>query len=254
MLRAKPFDTHLIGRRVLSCDRVESTNVLAAAAHAGDPANDGLVIVAEEQTAGRGRHGRKWLCPRGDGLLLSVLLFPPEPLRRPALLTGLAAVAVCDTISECSRLEATIKWPNDVLIQGKKVCGILVEHGRGLVIGIGVNVNTPAAAFRDAGLDHAASLAMFTGREFVRESLFQTLVRRLDTYYHDLLAGQDGVLEARWRWHSGLIGRPVALTSQGRVHEGRILELAFAGIVLQETDGPHRFAPELVEHIVPVDS
>src|SRR5262245_1906379 len=115
-------DNSLIGRRLLFLEQVESTNTVAAA-HANDAANDGLVVVANEQTAGRGRHGRPWLSRPGEGLLLSVLLFPPEHLRRPVLLTALAAVAVCETIDAAAGLQPTIKWPNDVLIRGRKVCG-----------------------------------------------------------------------------------------------------------------------------------
>ncbi len=252
MISATPVDTLLIGRRILAFDQVDSTNSVAAA-HATDVHNDGLVIVAEEQTAGRGRHGRAWLSPPGEGLLVSVLVFPPEHLRRPVVLTGLAAVAVCDTIYACTRLQGTIKWPNDVLVQGRKVSGILVEQGRGLVIGIGLNVNTRAEAFTQVGLTGAASLALCAGRQLAREQVLLTLIRQLDAYYHDLLRGQEGDLESRWRWHSGLLGRQAALHAYGQVHRGRILELAFDGILLQETAGVlRRFTPETVEHITPL--
>src|SRR5438046_7649419 len=132
------LDTCRLGRQVLIFDEVDSTNSRAAAL-AADPANDGLVILAWAQSAGRGQHGRSWQCPAGDGVLLSVLLFPPPPLRRPALLTAWAAVSVCETVREAAGLQARIKWPNDVLVQGRKVCGILIEQGRGTVAGIGLN-------------------------------------------------------------------------------------------------------------------
>src|SRR5436189_3289930 len=97
-------DGRRIGRRVLVYDCVESTNSLALAV-AGDPASDGLVLVAREQTAGRGQHGRTWLSPAGSSVLLSAVLFPPPPLRRPAILTAWAAVSVCETIRETTGLE-----------------------------------------------------------------------------------------------------------------------------------------------------
>src|SRR5262245_40276451 len=108
-----------IGRRVLVYDRTDSTNNRAAE-HAHDAAHDGLVVLAREQTAGRGQHGRHWQCPAGTGVLLSVLLFPPPALRRPAVLTAWAAVSVCETIHRVANLQARIKWPNDVLIHGRK--------------------------------------------------------------------------------------------------------------------------------------
>src|SRR5438132_1004374 len=92
------LDTHLLGKRVLIYDRVESTNSLAAT-FTGDPGSDGLVILANEQTAGRGQHGRSWLSPPGAGIWLSVLLFPPPELRRSVLLAAWAANSVCETIA-----------------------------------------------------------------------------------------------------------------------------------------------------------
>src|SRR5262249_51940124 len=119
--------TRCLGRRVLVFDRLDSTNTFAAAL-AHDPANEGVVVLAREQTAGRGQYQRTWQAPAGTSVLLSVLLFPPPTLRRPALLTAWAAVSVCEAILQLTGLQAKIKWPNDVLIRGRKVCGILIEQ------------------------------------------------------------------------------------------------------------------------------
>src|SRR5438270_2430199 len=148
------LDTKQLGRRVLVFDCVDSTNTEAAAL-AEDLANDGVVVLAEEQTAGRGQHGRTWYCQRGVGVLLSVLLFPPAALRRPVILAAWAANAVCETIHQTIGLQATIKWPNDVLIRDRKVCGILIEQGRGTVVGIGLNLNQTAESFTAAKLPEA---------------------------------------------------------------------------------------------------
>ena len=156
--------TARLGRRVLHFTQLDSTNAHALAL-AGDPAHDGLVIVADEQTAGRGQHGRSWACPSGSGVLMSVLLFPPPELRRPAILTAWAAVSVCEVIVQTTGLQAQIKWPNDVLLQGRKVCGILIEQTRGTVVGIGLNVNQDAGHFAAAGLPQASSLAAPPPRE-----------------------------------------------------------------------------------------
>src|SRR5947199_8393836 len=110
------LNTRLIGRRTLVFDCVDSTNTVAARL-ADDPANDGAAVLAAEQTAGRGQHGRRWQCRPGDGVLLSVLLFPPPALRRPAVLTALAAAAVCETVRRLTGLPPRIKWPNDVLLR-----------------------------------------------------------------------------------------------------------------------------------------
>jgi BirA family biotin operon repressor/biotin-[acetyl-CoA-carboxylase] ligase len=244
-------DTKDIGRRVLWFDSVASTNTLALE-HSADPSNHGLVILADEQTAGRGRQGRRWLSPPGCGLLMSVLLFPPERLRQPVLLTALAAVAVCETIQHAAQLQASIKWPNDVLICGRKVCGILVEQGQGTVIGIGLNVNTPAEALVQAELQAAGSLSLFTHEHLDRQSIARTLIETLDTSYGELLDGLTGDLEARWRWHSGLLGQLVTLRSASAVHAGRVVELSFTSVGLQDGQGDvRRFNPETVLQITP---
>ena len=120
------LDTLRLGRRVLVYDRVDSTNDLAAQL-ADDPANEGIAILANEQTAGRGQHGRTWLAAPGQSVLLSLLVAPPPELCRPAILTAWAAVAVCITVHQTIDRPARIKWPNDVLLQNRKVCGILIE-------------------------------------------------------------------------------------------------------------------------------
>ena len=126
------LETRRIGRRVFVFDALDSTNNYAASL-AHEPTNDGIVVLAQEQTSGRGQHGRSWHCPPGEGVMLSVLLFPPLELRRPVLLAAWAAVAVCATVQRVTRLEPRIKWPNDVFLQDRKVCGILIEQSKGTV-------------------------------------------------------------------------------------------------------------------------
>jgi BirA family biotin operon repressor/biotin-[acetyl-CoA-carboxylase] ligase len=238
-----------IGGRLLRLAEVDSTNTVAAG-YADDPANDGLAVWAEVQTAGRGSQGRSWQSPPDWGVWLSVLLFPPPDLRRPVYLTILAAVAVCETVYDCARLQTTIKWPNDVLIRGRKVCGILVEQGRAAVVGIGLNVNTPAEAFAAAGLDQAGSLALFTGAPLDREAVVATLLGHLDGYYAALRNGEPGDLEARWRFHSALLGRAVTLQTATQRHSGRLLDLSFDGIVLEGEGGVvHRLVPEEIRSL-----
>src|SRR5262245_57116008 len=116
-----------LARRTLVFPSLGSTNTFALSL-ANNPDNQGLAILAREQKAGRGQHGRSWHAPPSSSVLLSVLLFPPPELRRPPLLTAWAAVSVCESILKACKLQAEIKWPNDVLIHGKKVCGILIEQ------------------------------------------------------------------------------------------------------------------------------
>src|SRR6202011_2270051 len=121
--------TRHVGRRVLFYDLIDSTSTRAHEL-ANDPANDGLAVLAAEQSAGRGQYGRTWVAPKGSSVHLSVLLFPPPRLLRPAVLTAWAAVSVCEMIRRLCGLQAKIKWPNDVLLRGRKVCGILIEQNQ----------------------------------------------------------------------------------------------------------------------------
>lgn len=242
--------TRRLGRRVLLFDSVDSTNTVAARL-AADPANDGVAVLAGEQTAGRGRFGRSWQCTPGAGVLLSLLLLPPAPLRRPPVLTAWAAVSICETVREVAGLEPRIKWPNDVLVSGRKVCGILIEQGRGTVVGIGLNVNQRAEDFAEAGLEQAASIAFFTGRSLDCRQTARRLIERLDEEYDRLLA-DPGDLEARWRRGIGLTGQPVRVERADGTHQGWLRELTWETVVLQDREGSVlHFAPESVFHLTP---
>jgi BirA family biotin operon repressor/biotin-[acetyl-CoA-carboxylase] ligase len=243
------LDTLHLGRRVLVLERVDSTNSCAALL-ADDPANDGLAILADAQTAGRGQHGRTWLCQPGAGVLLSVLLFPSPALRRPAILTAWAAVSACALIQEAAGLRAMIKWPNDVLIRGRKVCGILIEQGRGTVVGIGLNVNQSAESFAAAGLIEAGSLAALAGHPFDVPEIARRLIRRLDAEYTRLVGGDLASLEACWKERLGLLGKQVVVEGAQAVHDGRLVDLTFDAAVLQLGDGEAlRLVPEAIKHV-----
>jgi BirA family biotin operon repressor/biotin-[acetyl-CoA-carboxylase] ligase len=243
------LDGHRIGRLVLVYDRVDSTNALGLAL-AQDETADGLVLLAREQTAGRGQYGRSWQAPAGSSVLLSAVIFPPPALRRPALLTAWATVSVCEAVREAAGLEASIKWPNDVLLGGRKVCGILIEQRGGAVAGIGLNVNQGQQTFEEANLPEATSLAARAGRQFDGEEVARLLIRRLDAEYGRLVDGDIEPLEAAWRQRLGLLGREVTAECHDGEVRGRLLELAFAGVVLEQPDGPvRRIAPEAIRQL-----
>jgi BirA family biotin operon repressor/biotin-[acetyl-CoA-carboxylase] ligase len=242
------LDTLRLGRRVLVFDRLDSTNSFAASL-ADDPANDGVAVLADEQIAGRGQHGRAWAAPPRSAVLLSLLLFPPPELRRPALLTAWAAVAVCWTVRETAGLPARIKWPNDVLLRGRKVCGILIEQGRGVVVGVGLNVRQTDADFAAAGLPQAVSLASFAAPPPDPADVARKLLRRLDEDYDLLRGGDRATLEACWKWHLGLLGRTVRAECPEGPHEGRLSEVAFDGVVLERPGGALTLPPERILHL-----
>jgi BirA family biotin operon repressor/biotin-[acetyl-CoA-carboxylase] ligase len=241
--------TQHLGHRVLVFDRLESTNSFAAGL-APDPENNGLVILAREQTAGRGQHGRTWECPPESGVLMSLLLWPPPALKRPALLTAWAAVSVCETIRIATDLQAKIKWPNDVLVRGKKVCGILIEQGQGTVVGIGLNIHQSADSLALAGLPLAGSLACFVDPPPAPADVFRLLVQQLDEEYDRLLRGDSAGLESCWKWRLGLLGKNVAVECLDGIRRGRLRDLTFDALELETSPGQvWRVVPENVRHV-----
>ena len=165
---------------------VTSTNTLLKGLTAsGVP--DGFTIVAAKQTSGRGRLGRSFVSPEG-GLYLSMLLYPGCGMQRASTLTPCAAVAVCRAVERVCGVTPGIKWPNDLLLGGRKLCGILTEassaHGRPyVVIGLGVNVNTAPDDFPSELRDTAVSLFEATGRQFDIKTLASAIIEQLDGIY-----------------------------------------------------------------------
>lgn len=267
------LNTRLIGRRIAVWNRVTSTNDLALRA-AVSQANEGLAVFAEQQTHGRGRRGRQWLAPPATGLLLSVLLFPPPPLGDPLLLTSLSVVAVCDTLEQLLGVKPVIKWPNDLLVGGKKVCGILVErgagwrgrlarpmapadsqdlsrrrralakrpyHASGVVLGIGLNCNGSSEHFPPDLRETATTLAELTGTPIDRSHLARRLLQTLDTAYHELSVAGSESLWSRWTERAGLVGATVDIELAHDRFAGVVRNIDSAGTVQIETlDGSSR--------------
>ena len=153
-------------------------------------APEGALVVAEEQTAGRGRLGRRWLAPAGTSLLCSLQLRPDVPGERLPELTGVAAHAVGEAVAALTGLETELKFPNDVLVGGRKVAGVLAEaREERVVLGVGINVNVPAEELpREVDLP-ATSLLAETGRELDRAELLAELLERLERRYDRWLSG-----------------------------------------------------------------
>lgn len=191
--------------------QIGSTNDQAhQLAQAGAP--EGLAVVAEEQTAGRGRSGRRWLTPPGSALALSVVLRPTLPAGQAGRLTMLGGLAACDAVEQVAGVPAGLKWPNDVLINGRKVAGLLVETaftGQDLdyaVLGIGLNVSWAPAD--DQVAFPATSLEAEAGRSVDRTSLLRAILAGLEVRYADVAGGQ---LFADWRGRLTMLGAAVEL-------------------------------------------
>lgn len=254
MMPTKPtsiweLDHKLIGKSTLHFDEIDSTSNHAAT-HSGEVANNGLAIIADSQTYGRGQHGRVWNASKGQSVLLSVLLFPPENLRRPAILTAWAAVAVCTTIQDFLGIRASIKWPNDILVDGRKISGILIEQSTGTIVGIGLNVMQTPGEFAGLGLSFATSMQQFTPHPLNTHEIAKRLLSNLDEIYQQLLVGELQMLEKEWVLGMGLLGREVLLEEYGKKHEGKLLQQSFAHLELESSMGiRQQFVPENILHL-----
>lgn len=238
------FDTRHVGSRVLVYDSLPSTNDLAHSLN-----EPGTAIVADVQTAGRGQYQRVWQSSRGASLLVSVTVAPPPELLRPVILIAWAAVAVRDTIRTLTTYKARIKWPNDLLIDGRKVCGILTESQRFSVVGIGLNLTQTAEDF--AELPEATSLMLATGIDCEPAKALKLLLHALDDRYDRLLDGDRTSLEREWRQGLALTGKHVlAELSDGAFLTGRLIDVGFDGVEIDLGDGAiQAIAPEHVRHL-----
>ena len=200
LLRAELGD-HPIGRNIVHYFRTESTNAVALKL-AAEGAEHGTVVVAEEQTAGRGRLGRAWYSEKSSGIYVSIILRPPLSPAAAPVLTLMAGLAAQKAVSSTTGLTVDIRWPNDLLVNGKKVCGILTEMSaevdrlHAVVLGIGINVNH---SVMPAELEEiATSLRMEAHRGISRVQVLATLLRELDRYYQLLLKNGTRAITERW--------------------------------------------------------
>lgn len=242
------LDGHeLVGRYLQVLPSTDSTNERCHE-RASDRGAEGLVIVAEHQTSGRGQRGRVWSAPPGSSLLFSVLLFPEERLANAGFLTAWAASAVCEELRR-DGLEAAIKWPNDVLVRGRKICGILVERRQATVVGIGLNVSIQPHEFPDELRLPATSLETERKEAVDRTEYLARILRRLDVSFAESQREGPEPLYQRWRaLAEPLEGASVRLTTTTGYEHGRLIECnPGAGAWLTLPDGSTRHvSPEVI--------
>jgi BirA family biotin operon repressor/biotin-[acetyl-CoA-carboxylase] ligase len=236
--------TKRIGKKILVYNSTASTNDIAAE-YAKDKNNDGIAVFAEEQTAGRGRGGNKWLSRRSDSILCSIALI--NSTLKAELLSLACAVAAAEAIGRPANNEAKIKWPNDILLAGKKVAGILLESkpgngGNTYIIGVGINCHQTKDSFPPELQTTATSLDIETRTVCDRISLARRLLISID---HWLEAAQNnpGNVTERWSELSVQLGHRVTLLYNGRKFAGNCIGIdPERGLILQlDTGGVRMF-------------
>jgi BirA family biotin operon repressor/biotin-[acetyl-CoA-carboxylase] ligase len=236
--------TEVIGRDIRVFEETTSTNDVIEKL-ARDGVKEGVVVFAESQTRGRGRLGRKWMSPAKQGLWFSVLLRPDLRPQETTRLNVASATALRRAIESQTGLKPEIKWPNDILIQGKKVAGILTElsgeldHVKYVVLGIGVDVNLSQGDFPAELRKLATSLKAELGKPVSRPELAVVILRELDLDYARITSGQFAAVADEWEEHGTTIGQEVTIRTGDRRIRGRAESLGEDGELLLRTEHGH---------------
>ncbi len=244
--------TKALGKKVLYFDTIDSTNDQARRM-AGEGAEDGTTVVSASQTAGRGRMGRSWESAGGRGIYLSVLLKPDASPGNMQTITIAAAAAVVTAIEKSIGMTALIKWPNDIIIDGKKVCGILTEMNSELdrvnyiILGIGINYSQETVDFTGELSDKAVSLKTCADSRGIpleeegKLKLVRTFLKELDKLYGDVLEGRGSDILECFKAHTATLGREVRVVCRGVEYEGTAIDITQeAGLVVRFRDGTVR--------------
>lgn len=241
----KGLDTEFMGRAVYYYASLDSTNREARAlASAGAPG--GSLVVAEEQAGGRGRLGRGWFSPRYMGIWCSLVLRPDiEPGKAPPV-TMLTAVAVSAAVEKVTGVRPGIKWPNDLLAGGRKLCGILTEMDAEmekvnfLVVGIGLNVNIPPDAFPEELRATATSLYQVKGGRVSRQDLLKQLLREFENCYRNWLESGFGPVLEEWKRRCVTLNCPVRVSTPRESWDGWAEDVDDAGALILRMPGGSR--------------
>jgi len=243
-LMARLGKRKVIGRDIRVFQETTSTNDVIEKL-ARDGVKEGVVVFAESQTRGRGRLGRKWLSPARKGLWFSVLLRPGLVPQETTQLTVASATALRRAIENHTHLKPAIKWPNDILVGGRKVAGILTELKAELdrinyvVLGIGVDVNQAPGDFPPELRRTATSLAAELDKALSRAELAVVILRELDEEYARLTVGGFGSIADEWEAHCSTLGREVVIRTGERQIRGRAESLGEEGALLVRTEHGH---------------
>jgi BirA family biotin operon repressor/biotin-[acetyl-CoA-carboxylase] ligase len=228
-------NTKRIGRKITVYHHTSSTNDVAAE-YAKNKENDGLAIFAEEQTAGRGRAGAKWLSGHSDSILCSILLTNSKC--NPEMLSLACPVAVAEAVGKIAHSNAKIKWPNDIILNGKKVAGIMVEskkvHGStAYIIGIGINCHQKKSSFPQELQETATSIDIESGSICDRISLAKRLLSSLDNWLEAVDKAEEKIID-RWHKLNTLLSQRITVIYSGRKFTGNCIGVdPEKGLILQ---------------------
>ncbi len=241
----EPFlKTSFIGKKIIFLDSTPSTNTYAKKMAEGS-FREGIVIIADEQTEGRGRLGRHWISARGKGIWMSVILKPDILPSDAPKLTIVAALAAARSLWSCCRLKAGIKWPNDIVAGGRKICGILTEMSaeadeiKYIIVGIGINTNMGADEFEPEISETATSVSIETGKGVMRQVLAASVLFEFEEIYKHFV--KDGSIKGfidEYKGNSAILGRSIRVLGKKEEIEGLAEDITEEGhLVVKLPDG-----------------
>ena len=230
------LDTKLIGNKILFFEEVDSTNNKAKQIALDE--KEGAVVISEMQTSGRGRRGREWQSPKG-GIYVSFILKPNVSPERAPQLTLVSSLALVETLNAIDgNLNAKIKWPNDVLIKGKKISGILTELSADMekinyiVVGVGVNINTDINSLPET----ATSLKLEMREEVLVKLFLKSFLEHYDSVYQEYLDGGINQIIQRWKDNSDTLGKNVKIIGINETYEGLAKDIDENGALILRVD------------------
>lgn len=235
------LQTEIVGRSLHCHEELDSTNAKARQL-ADEGAVDGMVVIADRQSAGRGRLGRRWESPPSVNLYCSILLRPQIPVQQAPQLTFLSAVAVAESLNHLYDLPARVKWPNDILIDGAKIAGLLnemnaeTEQVHSVVLGVGINLNMTAEQFPAEIIYPATSVLLETNKVIDRAAFAREFLQRLDGYYCEFLS--EGFVPIRRRWEAlcDLMNQQVQIDQNPGLLQGTVVGLDSDGALRVQLD------------------
>ncbi len=227
--------TDIIGKKVLFFEEVDSTNNKAK--QIASEEKEGTVVISEVQTSGRGRRGREWNSPKG-GIYISFILKPNIPPERAPQLTLVSSLALAETLNSMDKkLDAKIKWPNDILIKGKKISGILtelssdIEKINHIVVGVGVNLNTDKNALPETG----TSLKTEMGENVSIKLFLKLFLEHFDLVYKEYITNGINKMIERWKFNSDTLGKKVKIIGMNETFEGLAKDIDENGALILKT-------------------
>ncbi|KPU26613.1 biotin--acetyl-CoA-carboxylase ligase [Caloranaerobacter sp. TR13] len=239
---AEYLKTNYIGRKIVYFESIDSTNIKAKQL-ATEGIKEGTVVISEEQTMGRGRLGRKWLSPKGKGIWMSIILRPDINPIDASKVTQIGAAAIWKTLKKVG-VDAYIKWPNDIVLNGKKVCGILTEMSAELnrinylVIGMGINVNVNSEEFPEEIKDIATSIKAEIGHDVDRKFIVAEILNNFEGFYNELIKyGSIKTSIEICREASILLGREIKIITNKGERKAKAIDITDQGELLIEENG-----------------